>query len=115
MNIEEVRAYCLSKKEATESMPFDDSTVVFKVGNKMFALLGLGRRMLNVKCDPELAISLREEHSAIREGYHMNKRLWNSLYFEEGLSSALIKEQIDQSYALVVASLTKKLRAELGL
>ncbi|MFV0366369.1 MAG: MmcQ/YjbR family DNA-binding protein [Mangrovibacterium sp.] len=113
MNIEEIRDYCLAKNRAEESMPFDDSTIVFKVGGKMFALLGLERMVLNIKCNPDRSIELREEYSAIREGYHMNKRLWNSLYFEEGLPQQLVIELIDHSYDLVLASLPKKVRAEL--
>ncbi|MFV0290659.1 MAG: MmcQ/YjbR family DNA-binding protein [Mangrovibacterium sp.] len=113
MNIEEIRDYCLSKNAASESMPFDDTNVVFKVGNKMFALLGLEKKILNLKCDPERAIILREEYTSITAGYHMNKRLWNSLYFEEGLARQMIEELINHSYDLVVESLPKKVRESL--
>ncbi len=111
MNIEEIRDYCLAKYGAEESMPFGDDTVVFKVGGKMFALLGLGMIILNLKCDPERSLLLREEYNSIREGYHMNKRLWNTLHLNEGrLPNKLIIELIDHSYNLVKASLPKKMR-----
>lgn len=107
MNIEEIREYCLNKYCAEESMPFDNTTVVFKVGGKMFALLGLKKMILNLKCEPEQAIELREEYSAITEGWHMNKRLWNTLWLEQGLNKKLITELIDHSYNLIIASLPK--------
>ncbi len=113
MNVEEIREYCLAKKGVQESMPFDDSTVVFKVGGKMFALLGLGKLMLNLKCEPEFAIELREKHEAITEGWHMNKKHWNSLWLEQELPTKLIAELIEHSYSLVVKSLTKKAQKEL--
>ncbi|MFV0346773.1 MAG: MmcQ/YjbR family DNA-binding protein [Bacteroidales bacterium] len=114
MNIEEIRAYCLGKKGVEESLPFDDSTLVFKVGNKMFALLGLGKKILNLKCEPERAMELRDEYSAITEGYHMSKKHWNSIWVEQGLKSELIIELIEHSYELVVASLPKRIREELA-
>ncbi|WP_299527365.1 MmcQ/YjbR family DNA-binding protein [uncultured Lutibacter sp.] len=116
MNIEEFRDYCLSKKYVTECFPFDEKTLVFKVANKMFALSGLEHQpaTVNLKCDPERAIELREEYSDIIEGFHMNKKLWNTMTIESGLSNELIKELIDHSYDLVVKGLTKKLQKELG-
>ena len=116
MNIEEFRDYCLSKKYVAESFPFDEKTLVFKVANKMFALSGLEHQpsAVNLKCDPERAIELREEYSDIIEGFHMNKKLWNTITIESGLSNELIKELIDHSYDLVVKGLTKKLQKELG-
>ncbi len=114
MNIEEIRDYCLAKPGAEESMPFGDDAIVFKVGGKMFALLGLGMMILNLKCDPDRSLLLREEHQAIREGYHMNKRLWNSLYLSETLPPReLIIELINHSYDLVKASLPKKVQETL--
>lgn len=115
MNIEELREYCLSKKGVTEHFPFDEVTLVFKVLGKMFALTGLERTppQVNVKCDPEKAIELREEYDGlIYGGYHMNKRLWNTIEYST-LPADFIKEQIDHSYDLVVAKLPKKLQAEL--
>jgi len=116
MNIEEFRDYCLSKKYVTESFPFDETTLVFKVANKMFALSGLEHQpaAVNLKCDPERAIELREEYSDIIEGFHMNKKLWNTITIEGGLSNDFIKELIDHSYDLVVKGMTKKLQKELG-
>ncbi len=115
MNIEEFRNYCLSKKGVTENFPFDETTLVFKVMGKMFALCGLERIPLsiNLKCDPERSIVLREEYDGhIYGAYHMSKRLWNTL--EIGfLPLALTVELIDHSYELVVAKLTKKQKLEL--
>lgn len=116
MHVEEFRDYCLSKKGATESFPFDESTLVFKVMNKMFALCSLEKQptFANLKCDPERAIALREAHDGkITPGYHMNKQLWNSVVLE-GVPKKLVLELIDHSYQLIVQSLTKKLQAELA-
>jgi len=80
MNIEEIRIYCLSKKQTTEGFPFGDDTLVFKVKGKMFALMNLEEDLrMNLKCDPEEAIRLREKHDAVIPGYHMNKKLWNTV------------------------------------
>lgn len=110
MNIEEYREYCLAKKGTTESFPFDEQTLVFKVMGKMFALCGLERTptSINLKCDPEWAIELREEYSDIVAGYHMSKKHWNTVTIEDSeLSDTFIKELIDHSYDLVVAKLKK--------
>lgn len=116
MNIEEFRDYCIAKKAVTESFPFDKNTLVFKVANKMFALTGVdGFEYINLKCDPERAIELRETYNGIRPGYHMNKSLWNSVYTEEDVPDALLYELIDHSYDLIVGSLTKKVRSEYAL
>ncbi len=115
MNIEEFREYCIQKKGVTEEFPFDEQTLVFKVLGKMFALSGLGRQppQINLKCDPERAIELREEYDGrIYGGYHMNKKLWNTLEISS-LSHQLLFELIDHSYDLVVAKLPKKLKEEL--
>ena len=117
MNIEEFRDYCLSKKGVTESFPFGEETLVFKVMEKIFALAGLDAQpaTANLKCDPEKAMELREEYVAqIIPGYHMNKKHWNTVEIEGNLPPALIIELIDHSYNLVVKSLTKKLQAELA-
>ena len=114
MNIEELREYCLSKKAATECFPFDEVTLVFKVCGKMFALTNLdGDLSVNLKCDPEKAVELREEYTAVKPGYHMNKKLWNTLEIDGSIGDNLIKGWIDDSYDLVVLSLTKKQRDEL--
>jgi predicted DNA-binding protein (MmcQ/YjbR family) len=114
MNIEEYRNYCLAKPATSEHLPFDDNTLVFKVGGKMFALTGLAKfEYINLKCDPEKAIELRAEYPAIRPGYHMNKAHWNSVYLHEGLSDDQVYRMIDESYTLIVNSLPKKLREEI--
>ena len=114
MNIESLREYCISKKGVTESFPFDDITLVFKVMGKMFALTSLdGDLSVNLKCDPEKAIALREEHDAVLPGYHMSKKHWNTVMIDGTIPTELIKQWIDDSYDLVVSSLTKKLQAEL--
>ncbi len=113
MNVEVVRTYCLQKPYCTESMPFDEWTLVFKVGGKMFALLGLeGNGTLNLKCDPEQAVELREHYpDAIFPGYHMNKKHWNTVLLEnESLSYELIIEMIDRSYDLVFDKLPKRVK-----
>ncbi|WP_437397266.1 MmcQ/YjbR family DNA-binding protein [Flagellimonas lutimaris] len=115
MNVEELRELCISKKGVTEEFPFDADTLVFKVMGKMFALVPLERQpsQCNLKCDPERAVELREEYDGvITPGYHMSKIHWNTLYIEQ-LPETLIKELINHSYDLVVASLTKKLQQEL--
>lgn len=109
MNIEELREYCLRKKSTTENFPFDETTLVFKVKNKMFALTDVdGQLFVNLKCDPVKAVQLRERYDAVLPGYHMNKKLWNTVMIDERLDDNLIKEWIDDSYKLVVEKLPKK-------
>ena len=115
MNIEDFRAHCIAKKGVTEEFPFDEETLVFKVMGKMFALVPLERipSQANLKCDPERAITLREEYDGmITPGYHMSKVHWNTLFLEN-LPPKLIEELIDHSYKLVVSKLTKKVKAQL--
>lgn len=114
MNIEEFRQYCIAKKGVTEEFPFDAQTLVFKVMGKMFALSGLERvpSQVNLKCDPERSVQLREEYDGtIIPGYHMSKLHWNTLVLEQ-LPPKLILELTDHSYDLVVSKFTKKLKAE---
>ncbi|EAR02326.1 MmcQ/YjbR family DNA-binding protein [Maribacter sp. HTCC2170] len=114
MHIEEFRDYCISKKGITEEFPFDEHTLVFKVMGKMFALVGLERlpAQVNLKCDPERAITLREEYDGeIIPGYHMSKVHWNTIMLGN-LPPKLIIELVDHSYDLVVSKFTKKLRSE---
>ena len=112
MNIEEFRDYCLSKNQVIESFPFDEETLVFKVGGKIFALAGLENHpaTVNLKCNPEKALTLREEYSEITPGYHMNKIHWNTVTIDGSLSNKLIAELTDDSYNLVVKGLSKKQR-----
>ena len=114
MNVEEFREYCLLKKGVTEEFPFDETTLVFKVMGKMFALCGLDRvpTQINLKCDPEKAIELRDAYDGIIEGWHMSKVHWNTLFINN-LPHSLIHELIDHSYDLVVSKFTKKLKSEL--
>lgn len=115
MNVESLRLYCISKKGVEETFPFDDTTLVFKVMGKMFALIPLESEdaRINLKCDPDRAIELREEYPDwVLPGYHMSKTHWNTVIADDRLPHTLIIEWIDHSYELVVASLTKKLREE---
>ena len=115
MNIEDYRDYCIAKKGVTEETPFGPDTLVFKVMGKMFALSGITNfEYINLKCEPDRAIDLRETYHDVRPGYHMNKKLWNSVYINGDVTDDLIYQMIDDSYNLIVASLTKKLQAELG-
>jgi len=113
MNIEEVREYCLAKKGVTESFPFDETTLVFKVMNKMYCLLGLDDFRVSLKNDPDKNIELRAHYPAIFEGYHLNKQHWNTIELDGTVPAQLIREMIDDSYEIIVASLTKKLKEEL--
>ncbi len=111
MDIEEIREYALRKEQATESLPFDEETPVFKVCGKMFMLLNLTPPFsINLKCDPERAVELREEYEDILPGYHMNKTHWNTVMLEGTIPGKLLAELIDHSYELVVRALPKKLR-----
>ena len=114
MNVEEFREYCLLKKGVTEEFPFDDVTLVYKVMGKMFAIVPLERipSQVNLKCDPERALELRETHDGIiMPAYHMSKTHWNTLFFEQ-LPTKLLIELTEHSYELIVAKFTKKVRAE---
>ena len=114
MNIEEYREYCLSFKGTSEGFPFDQKTLVFYVMGKMFALTDVDEfKSINLKCDPEEAINLRETHSAITPGYHMNKKHWNTIKMDESIENQLLKKMIKNSYDLVVLKLTKKEKLEL--
>lgn len=102
MDIESLREYCLSLEDVTESFPFDATTLVFKVNGKMFLLTDLeGQLAMNVKCDPELAIELREHYNSVKPGYHMNKKYWNSVEIDGTISDRLLIEWINHSYNLV--------------
>jgi len=114
MDLEMVQEYCLKKKGVTESYPFDEETPVYKVMNKMFCLSNLTPpNFINIKCDPEKAIELREEYEQVKPGWHMNKKYWNSVYFEGKASDSKIFSWIDDSYNLVVKGLKKIEKEEL--
>lgn len=111
MNIEDIREYCLSKAGSGESFPFGDSTLVFKVGNKVFLILSIEPPVsFNAKSDPEKAIELREEYDEIQPGFHMNKKHWITVLLNGLLSRNLILEIIDKSYELVFKSLPIKFK-----
>ena len=118
MNIQQFFEYCLSKKAVTEHFPFDKDTLVFKVGGKMFALSSLqqwenGTASVNLKCDPEQAEDLRANYEAISPGYHMSKVHWNTVTFNSDVPDKMMCQLIDDSYQLVLKSLTKKAQAEI--
>lgn len=116
MNIEAYRNYCLALPGVTEGFPFGKETIVFKVMNKMFALTNIDEfEFINLKCDPERAIILRDQYESISPGWHMNKQHWNSVKPSGDVDDELLKELITHSYELVVASLPKKLKEELKL
>ena len=115
MNIEDYRNYCIQKKGVTEEFPFDSSTLVFKVMGKMFSLLDVDMfESVNLKCDPEKAVELREKYNAVTPGYHMNKKHWNTIVNNSDAPDQKIREWTDHSYDLVVSGLTKKLKEELA-
>ena len=115
MDHESLREYCMKKPGVTEELPFGIDTLVYKVMGKMFLLTGLEHRpiQVNVKCDPEQAIELREKYAEVFPAYHMNKKHWNSVETGGSVSDKTILKMIDDSYELVVASLPKRLREEL--
>lgn len=114
MNVEEFRMYCLQKSMVTEEFPFDETTLVFKVMGKMFALTGLDEPefKVNLKCDPDRSLELREQYDSIIAGFHMNKKHWNTVE-PKGISTDLFRELIDHSYDLVVNGLPRKLRDQI--
>jgi len=113
MDIEVYRNYCLSKPFTEEAFPFDEQTLVFKVKGKIYALADIyDFASVNLKCDPDKAVALREEFEAVIPGYHMNKKHWNTVNFDGSISWKQLKEWIDDSYDLVVGSLSKKDREE---
>lgn len=115
MKLQRIRDHLLAMPGSEETTPFGPEVLVYKVGGKMFALLGWQNLpvTVNLKCDPERAVLLREEHAAIAPGYHMNKQHWNTLTLDRTLDDALVFELVQHSYDLIVASLTKKARAAL--
>ena len=118
MNLESYYDYCLLKKGVTEHFPFDDDTLVFKVGGKLFALSSLKKweiqePSVNLKCEPDRAAELRAQFDDIRPGFHMSKVHWNTINISKGVTDVIVKELIDHSYDLVFKSLTKKLQSEI--
>jgi predicted DNA-binding protein (MmcQ/YjbR family) len=116
MDLEKFREYCLAKRAVTEGMPFGETVLVFKVGGKMFALAALDEvpARANLKCDPDLALELRDRYEQVQPGYHMNKKHWNTVEIEGGILDAELRKMIDHSYELVVKSLPEKVRENLS-
>ena len=115
MDLETLREYCLNKSAANESTPFGEDVLVFKVGGRIFALAPLDEvpATANLKCDPDLALELRDRYEQVRPGYHMNKKHWNTVELDSGIPDTELRKMIDHSYELVVKSLPKAARAKL--
>ena len=113
MDTVEFREYCLTKSDVTEGMPFGETVLVFKFAGKMFALVSLDEvpAIANLKCDPDLALDLRDRYEQVRPGYHMNKKHWNTVEIEGGIPEAELCKMIDHSYDLVVQSLPQASRS----
>ena len=115
INLEDIRAYCLQKKGVTEDFPFDEETIVFKVMGKIFLLSNINDVdiSVNLKCDPELAVELRDIYESVKPGYHMNKKMWNTVRYAGEFSEKDFYTMIDHSYNEVVKGMTKKMQKEL--
>ena len=113
MNVESVRDYCLSLPLATEDFPFDETTLVFRVLGKIFAMIDLeDTTWFVLKCDPEYALELREHYVAIEGAYHFNKKYWNQVFLDGDVDDKLLKQLIDHSVEEVLKKFTKKMRTE---
>lgn len=115
MELEEIRQHCLLKPGVTEDFPFDESVLAFRVMGKIFLLTNIDAfpQSFNVKCEPELAVDLRDQYDAVQPGYHMNKKHWNTIILDGTVEDALLIEWIDHSYARVAAGLTRAQRDQL--
>jgi len=115
VELESFREYCLKKPHTTEGMPFGDTVVVFKVAGKMFALAALDEIpvTVNLKCDPDRALDLRDRYEQVQPGYHINKKHWNTVEIDSGVPDLELRKMIDDSYELVVQSLPKAAREKL--
>ena len=115
INLEDIRAYCLQKKGVTEDFPFDEETIVFKVMGKIFLLSNINDVdiSVNLKCDPELAVELRDKYESVQPGYHMNKKMWNTVRYAGEFSERDFYDMINHSYDEVVKGMTKKMQKEL--
>jgi len=116
MDLEQFREYCLEKIAATESMQFGEGVLVFKVAGKIFALAALDEipATVNLKCDPDLALALRDRYEQVQPGYHMNKKHWNTVEIDSGVPEAELRKMIEHSYDLVVHALPKAQRDQLA-
>lgn len=109
MNIESFREYCMAKKGTSESFPFDETTLVFKLMGKIYALTDTENEFkISLKCDPDRAVELREEYPNIKPGWHLNKKHWNTIEMDENMSDDFLNELIDHSYDLILSKLPKK-------
>ena len=117
MDLEAFRDYCLKKKHVTEGTPFGEDVLVFKIGGKIFALASLDEipTTVNLKCDPDLALDLRDRFEQVRPGYHMNKKHWNTVEIGSGVPDSEVRKMVDHSYELVAATLSKAVQAKLRL
>jgi len=115
VNIESYRTYCLGKKGVTEEFPFGEETLVFKVMGKMFALTDVqGFSSVNLKCDPEEGVELREKYAAVLPGYHMNKKHWITVLMDGSIADKQLKQWIDRSYDLVATTLPRAQKQQLN-
>lgn len=116
MDLEQFREYCLSKVAATESMPFGEGVLVFKVAGKIFALATLDEipAAVNLKSDPDVALALRDQYDQVQPGYHMNKKHWNTVEIDGGVPETELRKMIEHSYDLVVRALPKARRDQLA-
>ena len=116
VDADQLRRWCIGQPRAIEDFPFGPEHSVFKVAGKMFALSALDRAPLevSVKCEPDLAVALRASYPAIRPGYHLNKRHWNTITLDGSLPDQLVRDLVEDSYDLVVSALPKRIREELG-
>lgn len=117
MDVADIRSYCLAKPGTSDDMPFDDTVIVARVLGKIFAFLPLDTipTVIALKCDPERAVELRERYEAIRPGFHLNKKHWNSITCDGSVPASMIRELIDHSYDLVAKGLSKRQRDELAV
>ena len=116
MNIEEVREYCLSLPQATEDFPFDETTLVFRIEQKIFAMIDLeDTQWLVLKCKPDYALDLRERHAEISGAWHMNKKYWNQLNLFGTLTDDLVRHLIRHSYNEVIRKLSRRIKDEKGI
>ncbi|WP_296697689.1 MmcQ/YjbR family DNA-binding protein [Algoriphagus sp.] len=116
MDLVYFRDYCLAKPGVTEDTPFDEDTLCFRVGGKIFSITSINLfEYINLKCDPERAVELREKYDGITPGYHMNKKQWNSVSTTGNVPDSLILELADHSYELIFDRLPKKIQAEIRL
>jgi predicted DNA-binding protein (MmcQ/YjbR family) len=116
MDRESVRAFCLGLAGAVEEFPFGPATAVFKVGGKIFAILGTegAPASVSLKCDPSYGAAMREHYAAVTPGYHLNKRHWNTVALDESIPHEIVEDWVRDSYELVVEGLPKARRAVLG-